>query len=334
MPAHVFVMDQRNYEICLRRGVVGIPEARDSKNKRSVSDMLISRMCMVRENDFLLFYRTDTSALYGVWQAEGTPFYDETQVWPDKIYPYRVRFRSTDFGFTEPLKLHDIYDLQNEGKISSFALKRASGTNAMFSLSDVEYGVLLNEYFKINPYTNEKRIVPEPYPVREGSLLERVNLDRNGQICYEAGAMCYLLQDLTKGRHKEFFGNYSDYLCYVPTTTRNEIDILLMCANPLQKETISSYNILELKRDVFDEKALVQLIAYETWFLNKKVFGDQKMVRTTAIARSFSEEVKEYVRARTRIEGKPIRLLRYGLNAEGRLFLTEEDAGENTGDNV
>ena len=65
-----------------------------------------------------------------------------------------------------------------------------------------------------------------------------------------------------------------------------------------------------------------------------KVFGDQKMVRTTAIARSFSEEVKEYVRARTRIEGKPIRLLRYGLNAEGRLFLTEEDAGENTGENV
>ena len=74
---------------------------------------------------------------------------------------------------------------------------------------------------------------------------------------------------------------------------------------------VVSYDIIEVKRDVFDEDALCQLISYESWFLQKKVAGDSNMVRTTAIAKTYSEEVIQYVAQRTRIENKPIKLLQY-----------------------
>ena len=84
----------------------------------------------------------------------------------------------------------------------------------------------------------------------------------------------------------------------------------------MKQEQIVSYDIIEVKRDEFDEDALKQLINYESWFLQKKVSGDMKMVRTTAIARSFSQSVIDYVEKRTRIEGKPIKLLQYSYASE------------------
>ena len=80
--------------------------------------------------------------------------------------------------------------------------------------------------------------------------------------------------------------------------------------HPHTKEALS-YDIIEVKRDEFDEKALGQLIDYESWFLHKKVRGDLKMVRTTAIAKSFSDEVVDYIQKRKRIENKPIKLVKY-----------------------
>ena len=58
-------------------------------------------------------------------------------------------------------------------------------------------------------------------------------------------------------------------------------------------------------------EALSQLIGYESWFLQKKVSGDSNMVRTTAIAKSFSDRAIQYVSLRKQIENKPIKLLKY-----------------------
>lgn len=327
MPAHILVMDRSNYDICMRRGVAGIPSAKEgSSSKDSINNALISRLCIVKENDYILFYITGEHSLYGIWQAEGSPFFDKSPLWPidpsrPQLYPYRIRFKNTPYHYDVPLALHDIYDLCNKGKLWNFALKRASGSNAMFSISDNEFRILLYEYSKINPYTNSKHLILEPYPIIISSLLDKICLNDNNQLKYEAGVMAYLLSDLTVGRHRDLFGNYTDYLCYSPTNTGREIDILLMFGNPLQPEQISSYDILELKRDIFDEKALSQLINYETWFLQNKASGDQKMIRSTAIARSFSQEVIGYVKMRKRIENKPIKLVEYSLTQEKQLKL-------------
>ena len=56
-------------------------------------------------------------------------------------------------------------------------------------------------------------------------------------------------------------------------------------------------------------------------FSQNKASGDQKMVRSTAIAHSFSQEVIDYVKMRKRIENKPIKLVKYSLTQEKQLKL-------------
>lgn len=98
------------------------------------------------------------------------------------------------------------------------------------------------------------------------------------------------------------------------------MDFLLMYNNPLSTGQVVSYDIIEVKKDKFNEDALSQLISYESWFLQKKVAGDSNMVRTTAIAKSFSNDVIQYVSQRKRIENKPIKLLQYSYGEKGLML--------------
>ena len=313
MPAHIFVCDRENYEICIQQGITAVPNANGGKNEKNINDQLISRMSIIKEDDYILFYITHENVLMGVYQVEGTPFYDDTVIWPDRLYPYRIRFHGTNMDFTVPLHLHDIYDLQNEGKIWSFALKRASGTNAMFSISNDQFDLLVGEFSKLNPFSQTRHIITRPSPVINNNLLSLIHLDDNGQLKYEAGMMAYFLSGLTRGKYQDIFGVYSDYLSYIPTSIGSEMDVLLMFNNPLHPEITSSYTIIEMKQDLFDTKACTQLIGYETWFMQKRAHGDQKMVRSVGLAKRFSDDVIQYVRMRAEIEKKPIQLVEYTM---------------------
>ena len=322
MPAHIFVLDEINYRTCIKRGLVGLPEAKsDSKNHKSVNDALLSRLAIIKGGDFVLFYITGLKELRGIWKAEGEAFYDETAVWEDKKYPFRFRLSSTEFSFEKLLRLHDIYDLQNIGKIWTFSLNRASGTNAMFSISDEEFQILLQEYLKINPFTIRKNIIMEPYPVKPANLWKQIHRTNDGKPCYEATLMAMLLHEFVNGRHQDIFGNYTDYLSYIPTNLGTEMDILLMFGNPNIPLQTMSYDVIEVKLDRFDGKALHQLIGYESWFIQKKVQGDLNMVKTTAIANRFDADVVDYVQKRKQYEDKVIKLLRYQTMADGELQL-------------
>lgn len=322
MPAHIFVLDEINYRTCINRGLVGLPEANlDSRNHKSVNDALLSRLAIMKEGDYVLFYITGLKELRGVWKAEGEAFYDEITVWEDKRYPFRFRISSTKFSFEKPLRLHDIYDLQNMGRIWTFALNRASGTNAMFSISDEEFQTLLQEYLKINPFTIRKNIIMEPYPVKPANLWNQIHRTSDDKPRYEATLMAMLLHDFVNGRHQDIFGNYTDYLSYIPTNLGTEMDILLMFGNPHVPFHIMSYDVIEVKLDRFDGKALHQLIGYESWFIQKKVQGDSNMVRTTAIANRYDADVVDYVQKRKKYEDKIIKLLKYNIMPNGELQL-------------
>ena len=199
MPAHIFLCDRKNYEICIQRGLAAVPSASSSRNEKDINDQLISRMSMIKENDYVLFYITAENILTGVYRVDGAPFYDDSIVWPDpeKVYPYRIRLYGTEMNFNVPLHLHDIYDLQNEGKIWSFALKWGNRPNAMFSISNDQFEILVGELSKINPFSRTKQIIPRPYHVIDNDLLFRIHKDVNGQLKYEAGLMAYFLRGLT-----------------------------------------------------------------------------------------------------------------------------------------
>ncbi len=309
MAVHIFTLTEDNYKICVQKGIVGIPEPKDSRMHDNVFDGLLSRMACIKENDYILMYIINKKELRGVWQAEGMPYYDEEQIWNDRVYPFRCKIKCSKYDFQKPLNLNDINDLRNNGKIWTWALQRPSGSNSMFSISNTEFNILLNEFMKINPFSLGKSIIPQPSPFHENNIINMLHTEKD-KLKYEYTVMTYLNNDFSFRKHTDLFGNYIDFLCYVPTNLGKEIDALLLFENPNSKEIIS-YDIIEVKRDVFDTNALAQLIDYESWFLQKKLSGDLNMIRTTAIAKSFSQDVIDYVNQRSNIEKKPIKLIKY-----------------------
>lgn len=321
MPVHIFSVNEENYKICIQRGLVGLPEPKDSRSRNNIFDGLLSRLASIQEDDYILMYIIGTKELRGLWQADGKPFYDNTFVWPDRNYPFRCKIKCSPYNFEHALKLNDINDLRNTGKIWTWALQRTSGSNAMFSISNKEFEILLNEYMKINPFTMQRGIIREPYPFREYNLVDFIHIE-NEQPQYEYSIMTLLNHGFARGLYTDIFGNYTDYLSYIPTNFGREIDILLMFNNPVNLQ-VSSYDIVEVKRSEFDSKALIQLIDYESWFLQKKISGDLNMIRATAIARTFSDVVVDYVKKRTLFENKPIKLLTYKYIQNGELALRQ-----------
>lgn len=310
MAVHIFTVSEENYKICVERGLVAIPDAKEGQRHDNVVDGLLSRLAGIKEDDYVLMYIIKSKSLHGVWQVEGRPFYEETKVWQDRLYPFRCRIKWSKFNFHNALKLDDINDLRNIGKIWTWALERSTGTNSMFSISNGEFLTLLTEFMKINPFTAQKGRILQPYSYHDFNILEKLHF-QGANPKYEFTIMALLNAEFAKGSYTEIFGNYSDYLCYVPTNLGKEMDFLLMYDNPLSANQVASYDIIEVKRDEFNEDALSQLISYESWFLQKKVSGDSNMVRATAIAKTYSSEVIQYVSQRKHIENKPIMLLQY-----------------------
>lgn len=319
MAAHIFTVSEENYKICIDRGLVAIPEAKEGSRHDNVMDGLLSRLYAIKENDYVLMYNIGSKKLKGVWQVEGVPFYDESPVWQDRIYPFRCKIRCSEYNFTNSLDLDDINDLRNAGRIWTWALQRATGTNSVFSISNSEFRILFIEFVKKNPFIFQKQFIPAPYPFHSKNLHEHLHFIDN-EPKYEFTIMALLNDAFAREQYKDIFGNYSDFLCYVPTNLGKEMDVMLMFSNPIDPSQVISYDIIEVKRSVFDLAALKQLVGYESWFLQKKVAGDLNMVRSSAIAKHFSDEVIDYVRKRQEIENKPIKLLEYSY-LEQRLEL-------------
>ncbi|HEX3526120.1 MAG TPA: hypothetical protein VH988_03560 [Thermoanaerobaculia bacterium] len=323
MAVHIFVTSRENFEICVRHGLAAVPGG----TKPDSTDQLISRMVMIRPKDRILFYLIGEKAIQGVYQALDRPFFDDAPVWPSPesggSYPLRVRFENSDHVFRQPISLSDIYDLRDSGKIWTFNLTRpGGGANAIFSISDVEFEEILRLFLQANRNVPEPRHIQEPYRHIEPNLISRIKLDSEGRPKYESGLACLFLQALSHGAHVEMFGQYSDYLGYVPTTFQKEIDAVLFHSLPGRRHDIVAHTLVEMKRDSFGEDGLAQLLRYEDWFLKKRALGDSRAIRTVAIARSFHPNVLAYVQSRYRIEGRSVSLLAY-QSVAGQLSFQE-----------
>lgn len=326
MPVHIFQVDETNFEICRQRGLAGIFDSADGQT----DDALISHLSLMRVGDPVLFYvgkaksKKDGSKkeLYGVWQIASEPFYDTTPVWADKVYPYRVCIQEADGAvFETPIHLSDIYHLRDNGLVWTFSLMRNQVmVNAVFSMTDPEYDALYDEFLKVNPDGPAARYLTEPYPASGVPLLQQLHR-KDGQPKYESSLMALLADGLKNRAYADILRHYSDYSMYVPTNWGKEIDILLLHGHPYKAGVVSSYDIVEVKRDEFTEAGLEQLLDYESWFIKKRVQGDAQMVRSIAIAHSFQPSVIEFLRLRARYEKRDVILLTYQCTSSGRVEL-------------
>lgn len=323
MAVHVFVVDEENYKICIKRGLAAIPDC----DKANTMDGLISRMAMIQKGDYVLFYVTLKKELRGIYKVLDCPFFDTTEVWPineeHQVYPLRIRIENSRYVFPCPIRLSDVYDLKDNGKIWTFTLKRPAfgSRNVMFSISNQEFEELFNLYLRLNPIYGEPKQIEEPYKYFTPNLQNYLSIDKDiFELKYEYTLMSLLSYKLANKNFREVFGNYDDYLSYVPTSFDKEIDMVLLFNHPENPKQIIAYNILELKKDIFDEKGLSQLLQYEDWFLRKKVNGDSCMLRSTAIAKRFSPKVIDYLVKRKLLENKYVSLLKYQYTREGLII--------------
>ena len=81
MAVHIFTVSEENYKICVEKGLVGLPEAKEGSKHDNIVDGLLSRLSGIKEDDYILMYVIKSKFLRGVWQVEGRPFYEESQVW-------------------------------------------------------------------------------------------------------------------------------------------------------------------------------------------------------------------------------------------------------------
>ena len=74
----VVITTPENYRICLSSGLWGV-----NRQTRMIQD--------VRRGDIITFYIAGAMQFSGVYRAIGESFFDNTPLWPDKPYPWRVK---------------------------------------------------------------------------------------------------------------------------------------------------------------------------------------------------------------------------------------------------
>lgn len=92
----VVITTPANYRICMAQGLWGV-----ERQTRTIHD--------VKPGDVITFYIAGAHEFSGMYKASSECFYDPKPVWPDKVYPWRVRI--------EPMnQLGRIYapDIKNE----------------------------------------------------------------------------------------------------------------------------------------------------------------------------------------------------------------------------
>lgn len=47
MSVHIFSVDEENYKICVQRGLVGLPEPKETRSQNSIFDGLLSRLAAI-----------------------------------------------------------------------------------------------------------------------------------------------------------------------------------------------------------------------------------------------------------------------------------------------
>lgn len=70
MSVHVFTVNEENYQICVAKGIVGLPEAKESRMHDNVFDGLLSRISCIKENDYILMYIIGKKELLDMWETQ------------------------------------------------------------------------------------------------------------------------------------------------------------------------------------------------------------------------------------------------------------------------
>jgi len=336
----IFIVNDNTWEEHNKVGIAAINDPLtthpQNRNANAARQSAISEISGIKEGDILFFNRMVSDKhppeLLGVFEATSEPYFDPTPLYPTakhvtKNLPFRVEFKCIH-NFENPINIDEIWALKDKGKIWTLQQSRgdAVGVHACIGITRIEAQLIIRllkannlvEGPKINYQKNRKdvgltKITKKPLPID-------FRTDRDGQLHYEATLQSLLLNDFCKGKHKKIFGDYDDFIPFVPTGARKEIDILLLKYNG---SDIIWYEVLEAKHHTFTMKELQKLITYEKWLIRSKA-DNPLQVHPVAIASEFNQDVINFVKRREDYKERPIRLIKYYFNKTKKSLELEE----------
>ncbi|MBN1812625.1 MAG: EVE domain-containing protein [Anaerolineae bacterium] len=322
MGAHILLASEKNFEMCIARGIYGcVRPTREWTEAEVVSGIL-----SIQPDDLVFFY-VKNKGIYGVWKVVGVPYFDETRIWADsqRVFPYRFSFEPTVGYFPKPVALSDVFDLRDKGLIWTFDLNPVQRKN-QYKITMNEARELLRLLLRNNPIRQAAIPLTDPYiPSKRGSIEVDLSSDTDRQVKYEGWLNAWFMRAFAGNQLKDLLGDYREFLNLVPTTFNKVMDIFLThVATVGSIEVTYKYTCIELKTDRATETDLTQILHYEDWLARKLASGDHEMIQSVLVARHFSKTVVEYVRNRQLIEEKTVRLISYCVTEDGVSIKLEE----------
>jgi hypothetical protein len=325
MGAHIFLVGENNFELCVERGVYGcvLP------TKRWNEAEIVAGMLSIEPGDLVFFY-VKNSGVYGLWKIVGEIYFDKTKIWDndEQLFPYRFSFESVVGYFPKPISLTDIFDLRDKGRIWTFDLNPVQQKN-QYKITMDEARELLRLLLRNNPlYTTPQPILNRYMPPATcGKITVDLISDRNGEVKYEGWLNAWLMRSLAQGKSKSLLGNYQEFINLVPTTFNRVMDVFLTHVETVDSiDVVYKYTCIELKKDRATEQDLTQILRYEDWLARKLADGDHEMIQSILIAKRFADDVIDYVKTRRRVEEKTVRLITYRITDERQDIELEEVA--------
>lgn len=300
-----------------------------NKNANAARQSAIAEISGMLPGDALFFNHmgseTHPPQLTGIFEATSKPYFDPTPLFTgaqhvNKTLPFRVKFKCIH-NFLNPINIDEIWDLKDKGKIWTLQQSRgdAVGMHACIGITKIE-AKLVERLLQVNNIMEGPKMVYQATQQKKKSLPVDFRTDKKGVLHYEAVLTAVFLEDFATGKHKKIFGDYDDFIPYVPTGTRKEIDILLLKYNG---DDILWYQILELKHDKFTMQEIQKLITYEKWIVRSRA-ENPLQVYPVAVASEFNKEVIDFVKRRVDYKERQIRLLKYHFDKTTKTIKLKE----------
>lgn len=286
------------------------------KTANAARQSAIAEISGIRPGDTLFFNcmvsEKHPPQILGIFEATSSPYFDPTSLFQgarhvNQRLPFRVEFKCLH-NFLNPINIEEIWALRDKGTIWTLQQSRgdAVGVHACVGITRME-SKILQHLLKVNNLVEGPRIHYQSTQKNKRSLPIDLRIDKPGELHYEAALTSVLLENFADGKNKHLFGDYDEFLSYIPTGARKEIDILLLKYN---ESGVLWYQILELKHDVFTMHELQNLIGYEKWIIRSQA-ENPLQVYPVAVAFEFNQQVINFVTKRKDYKERPITLIKY-----------------------
>lgn len=306
MRAHVFITDRDTFPVVRDNsfwgvGVKGIPKSFDKvieenlrKSKKPYFGM-IGDILGTRIGDIVFLYERQ-AGFHGIYTIISEPFFDTTPIGcVNETWPIRVKIECLNY-FPQPVPEDYLFSTKEyESKFWGWFYRKIQGARGVNTINPEAAETLIELLVKINGNAINRPTNIKPYQSKNVTPIT-LPLYEDGKVYLEDILRAWLITNIDANRKdlREIFGPAEDLEWFANNVpyhvTRKNIDILCYHKNikytgfPLRYK----FTIVELKRDIADDRDVSQVIEYSKWVAGRLAGSEIETVQPILIAFDFN----------------------------------------------